>query len=137
MQKLLKPYERTTAGPAGTIFAYGGDIFHIATNLTEPGGYRYAITSCFKKGGNDNIGFTSWPYHQQKPWNIIFENASPEQLNCFGVPLPGDSFWNINTIRLANLRYPGWDMSKYKEKMVTYKWNGSLIIFFNLYNFAF
>ena len=121
LQKLLKPYERTTAGPAGTIFAYGIDIFHRATNLTEPGGYRYAVTSCFKKGGNDKIGFTSWPYHQQKPWNIIFENASPEQLNCFGIPLPGDSFWNNNTIRLANLRYPGWDMAEYKEKMVTYK----------------
>ena len=67
------------------------------------------------------LAFTSWPYHQQKPWNIIFENASPEQLNCFGIPLPGDSFWNNNTIRLANLRYPGWDMAEYKKKMVTYK----------------
>ena len=50
-----------------------------------------------------------------------FYNATPEQLNCFGIPLPGDSFWNNNTIRLANLRYPGWDMAEYKEKMVTYK----------------
>ena len=51
----------------------------------------------------------------------VNKSASPEQLNCFGIPLPGDSFWNNNTIRLANLRYPGWDMAEYKEKMVTYK----------------
>ena len=115
----LKPFEKTTAGPAGTIFAYGIDIFHRATNITKSGAYRYAVTSCFKKAGNDKIGFTAWPYHQQKPWQIIFENASPEQLNCFGVPMPGDPFWDQNTIQLANLRYPGWDMSEYKKKIMT------------------
>ena len=116
LQKLLAPFERTTAGLAGTIFAYGIDIFHRATNITKSGAYRYAVTSCFKKAGNDTIGYTAWPYHQQKPWNIIFENASPEQMNCFGVPMPGDPFWNNDTIRLANLRYPEWDMAEYKMK---------------------
>lgn len=116
IQKLLAPFERTTAGLAGTIFAYGIDIFHRATNITEPEAYRYAVTSCFKKAGNDSIGYTAWPYHQEKPWNIIFENASPQQMNCFGVPMPGDPFWDNNTIRLANLRYPDWDMSEYKIK---------------------
>ena len=116
IQKLLAPFERTTAGLAGTIFAYGIDIFHRATNITEPEAYRYAVTSCFKKAGNDSIGYTAWPYHQEKPWNIIFENASPQQMNCFGVPMPGDPFWDNNTIRLANLRYLDWDMSEYKIK---------------------
>ncbi len=116
IQKLLAPFERTTAGLAGTIFAYGIDIFHRATNITEPEAYRYAVTSCFKKAGNDSIGYTAWPYHQEKPWNIIFENASPQQMNCFGLPMPGDPFWDNNTIRLANLRYPDWDMSEYKIK---------------------
>ena len=116
LQRLLAPYERTTAGVAGTIFAYGIDIFHRATNITKPGAYRYAVTSCFKKGKNDTIGYTAWPFHQQKPWSIIFENASPDQLSCFGVPMPGDPFWDNDTIRLANLRYPGWDMSEYKMK---------------------
>ena len=119
LQQSLKPYERTTAGPSGTIFAYGIDIFHRATNITKPGAHRYAVTSCFKKAENDKIGFTAWPYHQHKPWRIIFENGSPEQLNCFGVPLPGDPFWSKDTIRLANLRYPGWNMAEYKKKMVT------------------
>ena len=93
------------------------DVFeNMNTNITKPGAYRYAVTSCFKKGKNDTIGYTSWPFHQQKPWNIIFENASPDQLSCFGVPLPGDPFWDNDTIRLSNLRYPGWDMSEYKMK---------------------
>ena len=94
--------------------AYGIDVFHRGTNLTEPGGYRYAMTACFKKAGNDAIGYTAWPWHFAKPWHIIFEHATPEQLNCFGVPLPGDPFWTEETLSLTKLRYPKWDVSKYK-----------------------
>ncbi len=112
-QKELKKFERSAAGPAGTLLAYGIDVFHRGTNLTEPGGYRYAMTSCFKKAGNDAIGYTSWPWHFTKPWHNIFENATADQLNCFGVPLPGDPFWTEETLSLAQLRYPKWDMSEY------------------------
>ncbi|MBA66084.1 MAG: hypothetical protein CMG55_09820 [Candidatus Marinimicrobia bacterium] len=116
LQKLLSKYEKSTAGPAGTVFAYGIDVFHRATNITLNRGYRFAVTSCFKKAGNDSIGYTAWPYHQNKPWNIIFENASPEQLNCFGVPMPGDSFWTDDALKLASLRYPNWNMKEYERK---------------------
>tara|TARA_Y100001949_G_scaffold163313_1_gene157095 strand:+ start:129 stop:1082 length:954 start_codon:yes stop_codon:yes gene_type:complete len=116
-QSQLKKFERSAAGPAGTLFAYGIDVFHRGTNLTAPGGHRYAITSCFKKAGNDAIGYTAWPYHFKKPWNVIFENASADQLNCFGVPRPGDSFWTKETLSNAQLRYPNWDMSQYRNSI--------------------
>ena len=112
-QKELRKFERSAAGLAGTLLAYGIDVFHRGTNLTEPGGYRYAMTSCFKKAGNDAIGYTSWPWHFAKPWHKIFEHATPDQLNCFGVPLPGDPFWTEETLSLAQLRYPKWDMTEY------------------------
>ena len=113
-QKELRKFERSAAGPAGTLLAYGIDVFHRGTNLTKPGGYRYAMTSCFKKAGNDSIGYTSWPWHFTKPWQNIFEHATPDQLNCFGVPMPGDPFWNEETLSLAQLRYPNWNMSEYQ-----------------------
>ena len=115
-QKELIKFERSAAGPAGTLLAYGIDVFHRGTNLTEPNGYRYAMTSCFKKAGNDAIGYTAWPWHFNKPWHKIFEHATPEQLSCFGVPLPGDPFWTEETMTLAKLRYPRWDMSEYTSK---------------------
>ena len=113
-QKELRKFERSAAGPAGTLLAYGIDVFHRGTNLTESGGYRYAMTSCFKKAGNDSIGYTAWPWHFTKPWQNIFEYATPDQLNCFGVPMPGDPFWNEETLSLAQLRYPNWNMSEYR-----------------------
>ena len=113
-QKELRRFERSAAGPAGTLLAYGIDVFHRGTNLTEPGGYRYAMTSCFKKAGNDSIGYTSWPWHFTKPWQNIFEHATPDQLSCFGVPMPGDPFWTEETLSLTQLRYPKWNMSEYR-----------------------
>ena len=50
-----------------------------------------------------------------KPWRIIFENATPEQLACFGVQRPGDRFWTETTIARAQTRYPNWDMTPYRE----------------------
>ena len=53
------------------LFGFGIDVFHRGTNLTEPNGYRYAMTSALKKAGNDAIGYTAWPWHFNKPWHKI------------------------------------------------------------------
>ena len=72
LQEKLKDLSSSSASPAGSIFAYGIDVYHRGTNMTKPNGYRYAIMACYKKSGNDSIGYCSWPWHHNKPWNIIF-----------------------------------------------------------------
>ncbi len=113
----LAAVERSGAAPAGSVFAYGIDIFHRGTNLTVPGGHRYAITSCFKAKGNDAIGYMAWPYHYQKPWRNVFDFATVDQLACLGVPRPGHSFWTEHTLKGAQTRYPNWDLALYREAM--------------------
>ena len=66
----LLPHAQSTAANAGTLFAYGIDVFHRGTNLTEPGGYRYVVTSCFRRADNKQIGYTAWPFHSTKPWHL-------------------------------------------------------------------
>ena len=73
--------------------------------------------ACFKKAGDDSIGYHAWPFHHLKPWRRIFEHATPEQLACFGVALPGDPFWTATTLARAQARYPGWDMTPYRAAM--------------------
>lgn len=114
LQAALGRFERSGAAPAGSVFAYGIDVFHRGTNLTAPGGHRYAVTSCFKRAGNESINYMAWPWHHMKPWHHIFNHATPEQLACFGVPLPGDPFWTNDTIARAQVRYPDWDMQAYR-----------------------
>ena len=115
LQRELPKLARTNAGPAGSLFAYGIDVYHRGSNLTAPGGHRFVLTSCFKRAGDDAIAFTAWPFTHTKPWRRIFETATPEQLTCLGVQPPGHPFWTEETLRRAQARYPGWDMRAYRE----------------------
>ena len=117
LQTQLRRYERSSAAKAGAVFPYGIDVFHRGANLTAPHGRRFAVTACYKRAGNDAIGYHAWQHHHLKPWRRIFEHATPEQLACFGVQPPGDPFWTETTLRRAQARYPGWDLGPYRRAM--------------------
>jgi ectoine hydroxylase-related dioxygenase (phytanoyl-CoA dioxygenase family) len=118
-QHALKAVERTGAARAGTVFAYGIDVYHRGSNLTAPDAHRYTLTASYKKAGNDMIGWSAWPFSFLKPWHLIFHNATPEQLACIGVPAPGDPFWTERTLSRAQDRWPGWDMKPYRDALST------------------
>jgi hypothetical protein len=109
----LQAIEQRGPGPAGSIFAYGIDVYHRGMNLTAPGAHRFTLTASFKAAGNDMIGWSAWPFTFLKPWYKIFNNASPQQLACLGVPAPGSAFWTSRTLKRAQERWPDWDMSAY------------------------
>lgn len=117
VQAPLKALERSGAGPAGSVFAYGIDVYHRGTNLTQPGGVRYTLTASFKAAGNDMIGWSAWPFTFLRPWHIFFEHCSPAQLACLGVPAPGDPFWTRQTIDRNQRRWPMWDAGPYLEAL--------------------
>ena len=117
LQHQLRSFERSTAAPAGSICPYGIDIFHRGTNMTAPRGHRYAVMACYKSAGNESIGYHAWPFHHIKPWHRIFDHATPEQLACFGVQLPGHPFWTTTTLARAQARYPGWDLTPYRRRL--------------------
>ncbi len=112
-QAKLKPLEKSGAAPAGSIFAYGIDVFHRGTNLTLPGARRFTLTASFKRAGNELIGWSAWPYHFMKPWETIFAHATPEQLALIGIPLPGHAYWTQRTLERTKERYPGWNAEPY------------------------
>lgn len=117
LQAKLRTVERTSAGPAGTINPYSIDIYHRGSNLTAPGGRRYAVMSCFKRAGDEAIGHHAWQFHHRKPWKIIFDHATPEQLACFGVPSPGHPFWTETTLKRARARYPNWNLDPWRAAL--------------------
>ncbi|HET6472758.1 MAG TPA: phytanoyl-CoA dioxygenase family protein [Pseudomonadales bacterium] len=117
LQARLREHERSSAAPAGTIVPYGIDVFHRGTNMTAPRGHRFAVMACYKRAGDDAIGYHAWQFHHMKPWARIFDHATPEQLECFGVQPPGDPFWNETTLARAHARYPNWDLTPYRERL--------------------
>lgn len=118
LQKCLLPFARSSAAPAGSILPYSIDVFHRGTNMTAPHGHRYAVMACFKKAGDESIGYHAWQFHHRKPWHRIFDHATPEQLACFGVQRPGHPFWTPLTIERAQARYPHWNLAPYREAML-------------------
>lgn len=117
IQTELLARSRSSASPAGSVFPYSIDVYHRGTNMTVPGGRRYAVMACFKRAGDDSIGYHAWPFHHTKPWHRIFDHATPEQLECFGVQPPGDPFWTTTTLDRAKVRYPNWDLTPYREAL--------------------
>lgn len=117
LQTALAAQARSSAAPAGTIAAYGIDVFHRGTNMTAPGGHRFAVMACFKAAGDEAIGYHAWAFHHLKPWGRIFDHATPEQLACFGVHEPGHPYWTETTIARTQARYPGWDAGPYRAAM--------------------
>ena len=117
LQNGLKAHERSSAAPAGSAFPYSIDVYHRGTNLTAPGGHRFALMSCFRAAGDDAIAYHAWAFHHQRPWARIFDHATPEQLACFGVQPPGHPFWTETTLRRTQARYPGWNAGPYREAM--------------------
>ena len=108
LQKSLKPFEKTTAGPAGTIFAYGIDIFHRATNITKSGAYRYAVTSCFKKAGNDKLVY-SLALSSTKAMANYFRECLPRAVKllrctCFETPW-GPKYTSIGKFKISRMGY--------------------------------
>ena len=112
-QALLKGREQSAAAPSGTIVAHSIDTFHRGTNLTAPGGYRFTMTIGYKAAGNEMIGYHVWQTGADRDWPLVLNHASPEQLECLGIPLPGNPFWSKRTLKLTQARWPDWDMQPY------------------------
>ena len=117
MQSALRAKEKSAAGPAGTLVAHGIDTFHRGTNLTRPGGVRYTMTVGYKAAGNELVEFHVWHAGQGRDWHQILAHATPAQLECLGIPLPGHDYWTERTLRLTQARWPDWDMSEYFARL--------------------
>jgi ectoine hydroxylase-related dioxygenase (phytanoyl-CoA dioxygenase family) len=117
-QAALRERERAVVVPAGSIVAHGIDTLHRGSNLTAPNGRRFSLTIGYKAAASEFIGFHTWQATRNRPWNKVFDHATPEQLACLGVPRPGDPFWTPRTLELAQKRWPGWDMHEYFAAVV-------------------
>jgi len=112
-QAALRARERAVVVPRGSLVAHGIDTMHRGSNLTAPHGRRFSLTVGYKAAGNEQIGFHVWQATRNRPWHLVFDHATPEQLACLGIPKPGHPFWTQRTLELTRARWPGWDMAAY------------------------
>jgi hypothetical protein len=107
--------EVSSAGPAGTVTAYGIDTFHRGTNLTLPAGARYTLHMGFRRASAEWVSRVAWADHSHEPaWYAFVAKASLRQLLLFGFPPPGDPYWTEETLNGMAERYRGLDVSRFR-----------------------
>jgi hypothetical protein len=109
--------EVSAAGPAGTVLAYRCDTVHRATDLTAAQGARYTLHCSFRPAADEWVGRQGWGDRSFDPaWDPFVCRATPEQLELFGFPPPGHSFWTRQTLERLAVRYPGLDTRPWRNE---------------------
>jgi hypothetical protein len=104
------------SGPAGSVVAYSPDVYHRSVDVTEPGQARFRLHVAYRPAGLDWIGYQAWPFKGFSPeWHKFVAQASLRQLSVLGFPRPGDPYWTEATLSGVAARYPGLDMTPWRE----------------------
>ena len=103
----------------GDILFYRLDLWHRGTPVKK-GEVRFVVNLLWKKKecfwiNCWNPGWTKKMYYGYL--EDLFTNMSPLQRSVLGVPLPGDSYWDIDKINLLKIRYPGINIEPYLIKL--------------------
>ncbi|HEY4943395.1 MAG TPA: phytanoyl-CoA dioxygenase family protein [Rhizomicrobium sp.] len=107
--------EVSVEAPAGSLMVYKTDVFHRGSNFTAPNRSRFAILTDFKSREWRWQGKLAWPDHSEKKvWDEAMAKMSPRQRDLFGFPPAGSDYWNEQTLRDVQTRYPEMDLSPYR-----------------------
>ncbi len=108
--------EVSSAGPAGTVVAYGIDTFHRGTGLSEPRGSRATLHVSFRTAGTEWASRVAWADRSHLPaFGEFVQRASMEQLVLFGFPPPGHAYWTGQTLTDLAIRYPGLNVDRFRS----------------------
>jgi hypothetical protein len=104
------------SAPAGSVVAYAPDVYHRSVDITEPGQARFMLHVAYRPAGTEWIGYQAWPFKGFSPeWNKFVRQASLRQLTVLGFPVPGHPYWTEETLAGVAARYPGLDMTPWRE----------------------
>jgi hypothetical protein len=110
--------EVPAAGPAGTVVAWAPGTFHRGTALTSPRGARYTIHLGYRPAGAEWGQRAGWVNRShERDWYRFVPRAAPRQLALFGFPPPGHRYWTEATLAGTAQRYPGLDMTPWREEL--------------------
>ena len=111
----LADVEVSATGPAGSLLVYRTDILHRGSNLTGVGQARFSLLVDYQTRGTTWGGKMAWPKQAPHRWAKLMPRCSVRERDLFGFPRPGDPYWNEQTLADVAARYPGMDMTPYRQ----------------------
>jgi hypothetical protein len=113
----LAEHEVAATAPAGSLLLYRTDILHRGSDFNAPGRARFSILADYQARGPTWAGKISWPSRSpERGWTKALAQMSVRQRDLFGWPRPGDEYWNEQTLTDVAARYPGMDMTEYRDQ---------------------
>jgi ectoine hydroxylase-related dioxygenase (phytanoyl-CoA dioxygenase family) len=104
------------SAPAGSIVAYRPDVYHRSADFTDPTRYRVMLHVSFRHREAGWGGYQAWPFRGFSPELTKYvQQATPRQLALMGVPPPGHPYWDEATLAGVQARYPGLDMTPWRD----------------------
>ncbi len=105
--------EELVTVPAGSVLVYTMRTFHRGTKIRRRSG-RIVHFVDFCTAGHPWMGINGWARFAAHPdWARFVASATPDDLALFGVPLPGDPYWDDEAIAGVGCRYPELDLGPY------------------------
>jgi len=111
----LADAEIPATGPAGSLLAYRTDILHRGSNFNGVGRSRFSLLADYQARGITWGGKMAWPKQAPNRWAKLIPRCSVRERDLFGFPRPGDDYWTEQTLADVAVRYPGMDVSPYRE----------------------
>jgi hypothetical protein len=104
------------SAPAGSIVVYRPDVYHRSVDFADPAQARYMVHVSYRPAAVEWGGYQAWPFKGFSPeWHNFVQRATPAQLTVLGFPPPGHPFWTEETLAGVAGRYPGLDLSPWRE----------------------
>ncbi len=114
----LFDHEVSVTGPAGSLFLYTTDVLHRGSAIRGARGARFALLADYSARGNPWMNKVAWPDRALLPgFRQLMERATVRERDLFGFPAPGHEYWCDQTLDDVQARYPGLDMSPYRDAM--------------------
>jgi hypothetical protein len=108
--------EHPVLAKAGTIMLYDMQTFHRGSRLLAGQGIRLSFHNVFRGAGLEWMGWRAWcRAGLTGDLRRFVEQATLEQLTVIGFPKPGHPYWNRRTLDGVQARYPGLDMTAYRD----------------------
>lgn len=110
--------EQVVVGPAGTVAAFTTGTFHRGAAIVDDDIARHTLHVCFRPATVEWGQRVGWADRSHSDaWRAFVEHASAEQRALFGFPPPGHGFWTERTLADLHLRYPGLDITPYRDAL--------------------
>lgn len=112
----LYAHEVVATGGRGSLLAYRSDVWHRGTDFARPDASRFVLVVAFRPAVADWFGYDPFPrLGLDSAFRSFAAGKTPEDLALFGVPRPGHAYWNEATVAAMSAKYPGLDVSPWRD----------------------